>query len=123
MIKKLVLVTLATLAISAALYAANLTGHAELAQIDQTGIQARIFFVDNGTHLFALGSATGLTPGHRYISLFYGPASVPGGPAACEPDGTLNGPQMIVGFWSVASDGSGTLTADKPSPSPVPFPP
>src|SRR5262245_33735507 len=64
MIKKLVVGTLVTLAISAVLYAANLTGHAELVQIDQSGIEARIFFVDSGTHLFALGSASGLTPGH-----------------------------------------------------------
>src|SRR5262245_60240018 len=106
-------VVLMGFAFSLRLYAAVLTGQAQLHPINQSGITGEVHFADTGTHLKVLGVAHGLNPTHSYISLLYGAASVPGGPQACEPDGSLNGPQMVVGFWVVEPDGDGTLTADK----------
>ena len=106
---RLLLVVLMGTVFSVALYAAILTGHAQLHPIDQSGIQGEVHFADTGTSLKALGVASGLNPSHAYVSLLYGGGSVPGGPSACEPDGTLNVPEMILGFWTVEPDGSGTL--------------
>src|SRR5437867_4414688 len=121
MLKKLVLGTLGTLALSAALFAANSLGHARLHQIGGSGITGEVFIADTGTRLRVLGLASGLNPAHSYISLIYGGGSVPGGPNACEPDGTLNGPKMVVGLWDVDPDGSGTLVvSNKTGPAYTP---
>lgn len=114
------LLTLGLLLFPVAVLADDATGHARLHQIDQSDIQAHIFFVDNGSTLFVLGVATGLDPLKTYISLVYGEGSVPGGPHACEPSGTLNRAQMFVGAWTVSADGTGVLTAKKTGPAYVP---
>ena len=91
------------------------TGHARLHAIDQSGIRAEIFFVDNGSTLWVLGAAEGLDPSQTYISLVYGEGSFPGGPHACEPSTThpITFPQMFVGTWTVDPDGTGVLSAKK----------
>src|SRR5262245_3942301 len=109
----LLLMVLMGAVFSVALYAAILTGHASLHQINQSGINAEVHIADTGTVLKVLGVATGLNPHHAYVSLIYGEGSVPGGPSACEPTPNLNNTltfsQMVVGFWAVEPDGSGTL--------------
>lgn len=108
-----IMITFAFVLVSALAYAghtATLTGKATLHPINQSGIKARINFVDDGTTLMIEGTATGLTPGQNYVSLIYDNGSVPGGPTACEPtNATLTG-KMLVGFWTVNPDGIGTLS-------------
>lgn len=115
--KMRMLLMLAALTVSVSVTAAGSIGHARLHPIGQSGIQARIFFVDDGTTLRVLGVAEGLDPTATYISLVYGEGSVPGGPNACEPTpilaNALTGPQMVVGLWTVSLDGTGVLTAAK----------
>jgi len=94
------------------------TGSARLHEINRSGIQARMLFLDTGdpaTGLVVSGTATGLDPAAAYISLRYDTGSVPGGPLACEPSdsSTLTEAQMFVGSWTVAADGTGTLFAIK----------
>lgn len=69
------------------------------------------------------GTASGLTPGQTYFSLFYDNGSVPSGPVACEHSSSndITFQQMLVGFWTVNSDGTGTLS--RTLPGSVPFPP
>ena len=118
------LLLLAALAVSVTVTAAgDATGHARLHPINQSGIEARIFFVDNGSTLWVLGVAEGLDPtALGYVSLVYGDGSFPGGPNACEPSTTnpISGLQMFVGAWTVDPDGSGVLTAKKTGASYVP---
>src|SRR5712692_6194889 len=121
--KKLrLLVILLALVVSIPAMTNDATGHARLHDIDQSGIQANAFFVDNGSTLWVLGVATGLDPTQTYISLVYGEGSHPGGPGACEPSTThpITGPQMFVGSWTVDPDGSGVLSAKKTGISYVP---
>jgi hypothetical protein len=118
----LVVLTVAMLAVSFSAFAEEATGHARPHQIDQSGIQAKIFFVDNGSTLWVLGVAEGLDPTKSYISLVYGDGSLPGGPHACEPSAThpITGAQMFVGNWKVDPDGTGVLVAMKTGASYVP---
>ncbi len=80
-------------------------------------IDAQLFFLDTddpSTGLIVAGEGKGFNPNNTYVSLIYDPGAVAGGPTACQPtSGILNPTQMLVGFWSVASDGSGTLFAIK----------
>ncbi|MGH7800963.1 MAG: hypothetical protein ACREOW_10105 [Thermodesulfobacteriota bacterium] len=88
------------------------TGSARLHQIDQSGIDARIVFLDTGTQLIVSGEATGLDPNQAYISLVYDRDALPGGPSACVPStipSPITGAQMFVGSWIVDQDGTGTL--------------
>jgi len=104
----------------------NATGKANLHQVGQSGIMAKITFVDDGVALTAEGTATGMDPDDFYISLIYDNGSVPGGPFSCEPSGDLGGgfqlvpgnrqnsnvlteAQMFVGIWDVDPDGNGIL--------------
>lgn len=93
------------------------TGSARQHPVNQSGISGRIDFLDTGAPLDTLvvsGRATGLIPGHVYVSLVYDPGSVSGGPIACEPTSSvLTEPQMFVGAWTVAINGTGTLFAVK----------
>ena len=82
-----------------------------------SGVTGVIFFVDDGTTLTITGTATGLTLGIPYASLIYDKESEDDGPEACEPaifDPAEEGfilPTMFIGFWIVAPDGTGTLSA------------
>ena len=93
------------------------TAKANLHSYNQTGVTAKITFVDDGGTLTITGTATGLIPGVLYGSLIYDIRSVPGGPVACEPaifDATDPGyliPTMFVGLWVNNGDGTGTLAA------------
>lgn len=64
------------------------------------------------------GSATGLTPGTRYISLYYGSQSTaqPGQTFTCADARTAVFPRAwgITPEWTVADDGSGTLAGTAP---------
>src|SRR5437870_262062 len=118
------LVMLAALAVSVPAVTNDATGRAQLNAIDQSGIRAQVFFVDNGSTLWVLGVAEGLDPTKAYISLVYGQGSFPGGPSACEPTTDLTHlltfPQMLIGAWTVDTDGSGVLSAKKTGTSYVP---
>jgi hypothetical protein len=94
-----------------------LAGHARLHQFEQSGVQARVSFLDDGTVLSIRGTATGLDPGSPYVSLLYDRGSVPGGPIACEAtDNSVSFTQMVAGTWIVDANGNGTLTFDKAGP-------
>ena len=82
-----------------------------------SGVTAEIRFVDDGTTLRITGIARGLTPGVPYASLIYDVGSEEDGPDACEPtifdpsDEEFILPTMFIGFWIVAPDGTGILSA------------
>lgn len=95
--------------------------------VDGSGIQGRITVVDTGSSNVIDGTATGLNPAHHYFSLLYTLGSHPGGPSESKtlPSGsnaipacgalnqagltTIDTNQMVVGFWSVNADGTGTI--------------
>jgi hypothetical protein len=94
-----------------------LSGHARLHQFEQSGVQARASFLDDGTVLSVRATATGLDPASAYISLLYDRGSVPGGPNACEAtDDSVTFEQMVAGTWVVDANGNGTLALDKAGP-------
>ncbi len=102
------------------------TGSAQLHPISQSGIRAQINFLDTGSAtngLVVSGNVIGLNPTQAYFSLIYDKRSVPGGPVACEPSSSnpLTLSQMIVGFWTVAANGTGTLFVTKTGSSYVPL--
>ena len=92
-----------------------ITGKANLHQISNSGVKARIQFVDDGTTLTVTGTAAGLDPAESYVTLIYDNGSVPSGPRACQP--TIFNPEdpdfllatMFIGFWTVDEEGQGTL--------------
>ena len=92
-------------------------GEANLHPVDDSGVKARIEFVDDGTTLAVNGTATGLDPNESYVTLIYDNGAVPGGPNACVP--TIFDPEdpdfllgtMLIGFWNVDPSGNGTLSA------------
>lgn len=98
-------------------------GKAALHQIDESGVEAEIGFLDTGSELFVSGRATGLDPGQAYISLVYDNGSVPSGPLACaaSDENDMSFDQMLLGPWQVDSDGEGTLSSVKAGPSYVPL--
>lgn len=93
------------------------TAQATVHPTNQSGVKARIDFVDDGTALLVTGTAEGLDPTQTYLTLIYDNGARPGGPNACrptifdpgDPEFLLN--RMIVGFWDVDGDGNGILTA------------
>jgi len=111
----LVVLTLALVSSTTVAFASTISGAANLHQIDQSGIQAKITFTDTGTTLTVDGTATGLVPGQAYFSLLYDVGSKPSGPHACEPSAkdNLTFAQMVVGFWTNNGNGTGTLHAVK----------
>jgi hypothetical protein len=115
----------ASMVLSSLAVSAQGTGSAQLAEIDSSGIQARVVFLDSGSRqngLVVSGVATGLDPNQFYISLLYDTGSTAEGPAACLPTGPGITPgQMIVGLWRVAANGTGTLFAIKNGDSYVPL--
>lgn len=100
---------------SAAAAGSSALGSARLHSIDQSGISAEIFFLDSGgptNGLVVSGRATGLDPAATFITLVYDTGAEPAGPGACLPsNSSLTSPQMFVGVWQVAPDGTGTLFA------------
>ena len=92
-------------------------GHANLRPIDESGIAAKIKFVDDGTTLMVTGRAKGLDPAGSYLSNIYDIGSLPTGPGACAPtifdpqDPDFILPTMFLGFWEVDQDGNGKLLA------------
>ncbi|MCI0416775.1 hypothetical protein L0222_28740 [bacterium] len=108
------LVTLILILVPLWAFAEPRTGSSEQHPINQSGIRGEILFLDTGnssTGLIISGTATGLDPAASYISLRYDRGSVPGGPVACEPTDGLTAAQMFVGFWTVNSDGTGSIFA------------
>ncbi len=116
------------------LISANLSGFAALTQdinqhpVGGSGIQGRVEVTDTGSSLIIHDAATGLNPAHAYFSLIYTLGSHPGGsqsapststaiPAcdAVNQNGmdTITVAQMLVGFWTVNADGTGTLDVVK----------
>ncbi len=95
----------------------ELRAMANLHPMNQSGVKARIDFVDDGTTLFVTGTADGLDPTQIYLTLIYDNGALPGGPNACRP--TIFDPgdpeflldRMVVGPWSVDANGNGTLSA------------
>ncbi len=93
------------------------TAHATLHPMNQSGVKARIDFVDDGTTLFVTAVATGLDPAQTYLTLIYDNGALPGGPNGCrptifdpgDPEFLLN--RMVVGSWNVDADGNGALSA------------
>jgi hypothetical protein len=89
-------------------------GAARLHQVDQSGVKARILFLDSGspdTGLVVAGTATGLDPTQAFFTLVYDAGALPAGPRACEPSpaNNLTVDQMGVDFWTVNPDGTGNL--------------
>ncbi|MCZ6681764.1 MAG: hypothetical protein O7B26_01195, partial [Planctomycetota bacterium] len=66
-------------------------GHANVRSIDESGIAAKIKFLDDGTTLMVTGRAKGLDPAGSYLSNIYDIGSLPTGPSACGP--TIFDPQ------------------------------
>lgn len=113
-VKKIITLAMAIallIAIPAVVFAAAVM-KAESHATPPTTIEAKFKFKDNGSTLTIHGKAKGLTPGKVYRSLIYGPGSLVKGVLACDPnDPNTLGPRMLVGFWDVAADGKGTLSA------------
>ena len=92
-------------------------GRSGLKPANESGVQAKIVFVDDGTTLMVVGTATGLDPDESYLSNIYDIGSASEGPIACvpsifdpeDPDFIL--PTMFLGFWKVDPDGNGRLCA------------
>ncbi|MCG8408315.1 MAG: hypothetical protein MI923_24200 [Phycisphaerales bacterium] len=92
-------------------------GRSNLKSVDETGVDAKIVFVEDGTTLMVIGTATGLDPAETYFSNIYDIGSASEGPGACvpsifdpkDPDFIL--PTMFLGFWEVDADGNGRLCA------------
>lgn len=102
------------------------TGSARLTPINISGIEAEILFLDTGSGVHGLvvsGKASGLDPAQTYFSLLYKVGSVPGGPTACTPPpgSDITEAQMFTNFWTVASDGTGTLFRQKTGAAYVPL--
>ncbi len=95
----------------------ELSAMANVHPMNDSGVQARIDFVDDGATLFVTGVADGLDPTQTYLTLIYDNGALPGGPNACrptifdpgDPEFLLN--RMVVGSWSVDGNGNGTLSA------------
>jgi hypothetical protein len=75
-------------------------------QIDQSGIQADLVLVDDGTSLNATGLGTGFEVGKFYLAEVYETGSKPGGPQACVSPFAPDDPRYIsefnqrfLGFW------------------------
>jgi|GEM_PF-6558542 len=89
------------------------TGSARLHPYDQSGVKARMSFLDtqdDNTGLIITGTATGLDPTRIYFSSLHDNSSVPGGPRACEiPEDGFDEERMFTARWQVNADGTGTL--------------
>ncbi len=100
-------------------------GSARLNEIDDSGIRARVAFLDTGSPaggLIVSAVASGLDPTQTYFSLVYDTGSAVTGPGACLPTGpALTEDQMEVGFWKVARNGVGTLFVVKRGDDYVPL--
>jgi hypothetical protein len=103
--------------------AESTTGAANLHQFEGSGVAGTMTYVDTGATLTVDGAANGLTPGQTYLSLFYDNGSKPAGKDPCSPSSrdNISFPQMIIGFWKVNPDGTGSLHVVKAGPSYVPL--
>lgn len=90
------------------------TGKAELHPVSQSGVKARISFLDTGndvTGLVISGTASGLDPNKVYFSVFYRNNVAAGGPQGCMLDNTFDDELDFAGRWVVNADGTGTLSS------------
>ena len=100
-----------------ALNFSEFNGTANLHPVNESGVNARIEFFEDGETLTVTGAASGLDPAESYVTLIYDNGSQPDGPTPCQPtifDPTDPGfllPTMFVGAWSVDDNGRGTLVA------------
>jgi hypothetical protein len=88
------------------------TGKAQLHPINQSGVKARISFLDTGNDVTGLvinGTASGLDPDKVYFSVFYRNSAAAGGPRACVLDRGFDDELDFAGQWVVNADGTGTL--------------
>jgi hypothetical protein len=89
------------------------TGSARLHPYDRSGVKASMTFFDTHDEIAGLivnGTATGLDPNKKYVSLISDNDSVPGGPQACEfSDDSFDEEEMFAGSWHVNADGTATL--------------
>lgn len=89
------------------------TGVANLNPTNDSGIQATIVFLDNGSELRVIGTATGLDPNLQYVSLIY---DIGSDPTTCVPsifdpdDPNFLIPTMCIGLWDVRRGGAGSLS-------------
>ncbi len=81
--------------------------------LNQSNISGIMTFLDDGTDLYVLGTATGMNSNETYVSLIYDNGSVPAGPDACEPTPGNRLPSMFVGTWVVDAAGKGGLDVVK----------
>jgi len=91
--------------------AGTVTGFANLHQVklmdgEQSGVKAKMVFVETATEIKVTGSATGLFEvDDNFFSLFYINSTSPNGPNAC-----IDGFLAMVGTWQVVNEfGEGTL--------------
>lgn len=96
-------------------------GTANLSTINSSGVTGSVSFEDDGTRLYASGTASGFVPERRYFSLVYGVKSAaPGEPGIpCGRDDTLNFEQMLLGEWLPAGATTRNLVMT-PSTAPQP---
>ena len=95
--------------------AGEVTAHANLHRMNQSGVRGRIDFTDNGgeTHEGVAWGLDGGVDDGTYISLTYdnvtsgGPSAGPNKVDACEPVIPFDG--MFLGIWIVDADGHGIL--------------
>jgi hypothetical protein len=114
--KKSILLTavlLMALVASSVVVAQPVTGVANLNPSNDSGIQATIVFLDNGSELRVIGTATGLDPNLQYVSLIY---DIGSDPTTCVPsifdpeDPNFIIPTMCIGLWDVRRGGAGSLS-------------
>ena len=101
-------------------------GHGHLAAGEAAGIEGEVAFLDTGdpdNGLIICGSATGLDPSQTYFSMLHDRWPAPYEPGSCGGDDPwrLRDVQMVVGFWEVASDGTGSLFVVKAGASYAPM--
>ena len=102
------------------------TGAANLHQFHGSGVFGTMSYIDTGnlaTGMTVDGTATGLTPGQAYLSLFYDNGSKVMGKDPCSPSARfhITEAQMFIGFWKVNADGTGSLHVVQTGPSYVPL--
>jgi len=96
-----------------------------------SGITADLMFIDNGSKLVVTGTAQGMDPTKKYISLIYDEASASSGLNACIPAQPTRSPppdsngltfdQMQLGDWQPIGSRTRTLNAERRGVAYVPL--